>query len=149
MLQPKRTKFRKSHRGRRNGLATRGVSLSFGDYGIRALQAAWLTARQIEAARRTITHHLKRGGQVWIRVFPDKAVTSKPLETRQGSGKGAVDHWVAVVRRGKVLFEVAGVDEELAKEALWLACRKLPIPTKIISRSGLFSSDRDGAGNEN
>lgn len=140
VLQPKRVKYRKSHRGRRKGLATRNIALAFGDYGLRALEPVWLTARQIEAARRTMTHHFKRGGQVWIRVFPDKSVTAKPLETRQGGGKGNVDHWVAVVKRGTILFEVAGVREDTALRALWLAARKLPIQTKVVSRSALHAT---------
>ncbi|MSQ41299.1 MAG: 50S ribosomal protein L16 [Dehalococcoidia bacterium] len=134
MLQPSRVKFRKIHRGRRKGVATTGSDVSFGDYGLKALENAWITARQIEAARRTITRHMKRGGQVWIRVFPDKPATKRPAETRMGGGKGAPDHWVAVVRRGRVMFEVGGVREELAKEALELAAHKLPIPTKIVTR---------------
>ena len=134
MLQPKRVKFRKSHRGRRKGIATSGNEIVLGEYGLKAMEAAWLTARQLEAARRAITHHVKRGGQIWIRVFPDKSVTSKPLETRQGGGKGAVDHWVAVVKPGRVLFEMAGVQEQIAKEALKLAADKLPIPTKFVYR---------------
>jgi large subunit ribosomal protein L16 len=109
MLQPKRVKHRKAHRGRMKGKAQAGNTVTFGDYGLQALEPAWITARQIEAARRAITHHLRRGGNVWIRIFPDKPVTKKPAETRMGSGKGAVDHWVAVVKAGKVLFEVAGV----------------------------------------
>ncbi len=134
MLQPSRVKFRKIHRGRRKGVATTGSDVSFGDYGLKALENAWITARQIEAARRTITRHMKRGGQVWIRVFPDKPATKRPAETRMGGGKGAPDHWVAVVRRGRVMFEVGGVREDLAKEALELAAHKLPIPTKVVTR---------------
>ncbi len=134
MLQPSRVKFRKIHRGRRKGVATTGSDVSFGDYGLKALENAWITARQIEAARRTITRHMKRGGQVWIRIFPDKPATKRPAETRMGGGKGAPDHWVAVVRRGRVMFEVGGVREELAKEALELASQKLPIPTKVVTR---------------
>ncbi|MBI4334460.1 MAG: 50S ribosomal protein L16 [Chloroflexi bacterium] len=133
MFQPKRVKYRTSHRGRRQGTAQAGNKLEFGEYGILALESAWLTARQIEAARRAITHHLKRGGKLWIRVFPDKPVTKKPAETRMGSGKGAADHWVAVVRRGRVLFEVAEVKEDLAREALKLASDKLPIPTRFLT----------------
>ena len=134
MLQPKRFKFRKMHRGRRKGLAHSGNTVAFGDFGIQALEPAWITARQIEAARRAITHHMKRGGKVWIRIFPDKSVTAKPAETRMGSGKGAPDHWVAVVRPGRMLFEVAGVRPELAQEALRLTSHKLPIGTKIVVR---------------
>ena len=134
MLQPRRTKFRKMHRGRRGGLAFSGGSLEFGQFGIKSLDPAWITARQIEAARRAITRHLHRGGQVWIRIFPDKPVSAKPIETRQGGGKGAVDRWVAVVRRGRVMFEVGGVEEEAAKKALRLAGQKLPILTKFTQR---------------
>src|SRR5215217_132779 len=124
MLQPKRTKYRRMFRGKRRGLATTGNSIAFGEIGIQAQEAAWVTARQIEAARRTITHHLKRGGKVWIRIFPDHAVTAKPAETRMGSGKGAPDHWIAVVKPGRVMFEVGGVRPELAEEALLLAAHK-------------------------
>ena len=134
MLQPKRTKYRKMHRGRRKGLDYSGGALQFGQFGIKSMEAAWLTARQIEAARRAITRHLRRGGQIWIRVFPDKPVTQKPQETRQGSGKGAVDHWVAVVRRGRMLFEVGGVAADTAKEALRLASHKLPVATRMVTR---------------
>jgi large subunit ribosomal protein L16 len=134
MLQPKRSKFRKVHRGRREGLAHSGNTVAFGEYGLQALEPAWITARQIEAARRTITHHMRRGGKVWIRIFPDKVVTAKPAETRMGSGKGAPDHWVAVVRPGRIMFEVAGVRHDLAKEALRLAGHKLPIGVKFVVR---------------
>jgi len=132
MLSPKRTKFRKSHKGHLAGLSKGGNEVSFGDFGMQVLEPGWITARQIEAARRTITHHLKRGGKVFIRIFPDKSVTAKPAETRMGSGKGAPDHWVAVVRPGRVMFEIAGVREELAKEALRLAGHKLPVGTKFV-----------------
>ena len=132
MLQPKRVKYRKPHSPRSAGLATSGNTMLHGEFGIKAMEPAWITARQIEAARRAITHHLKRGGKVWIRVFPDKVVTAKPAETRMGSGKGAPDHYVCVVRPGKVIFEVAGVREDLAKEALGLAAHKLPIKTRFI-----------------
>ena len=132
MLQPKRVKHRKVHRGHMNGPAKGGVDVSFGEFGLQALEAGWVTARQIEAARRTITHHLKRGGKVYIRIFPDHSVTKKPAETRMGSGKGAPDHWVAVVKPGRVMFEVAGVEEELAKAAMRLAAHKLPIQTKFL-----------------
>ena len=135
MLQPRRVKYRKPQRGRMKGIATSGNQISFGDIGIQALEPAWITARQIEAARRAITHHCRRGGKVWIRIFPDKAVSKKPAETRMGSGKGAPDHWVAVVRPGRVMFEVAGVAPDLAREALRLACHKLPIDTRIIERA--------------
>ncbi|MBI2846458.1 MAG: 50S ribosomal protein L16 [Chloroflexi bacterium] len=134
MLQPKRVKYRKAHRGRRKGTAQAGNSINFGEFGLMALESAWLTSRQIEASRRAMTHHMKRGGQLWIRIFPDKPVTAKPLETRQGGGKGAVDHWVAVVRRGRILLEVGGVTPEVAKEALRLASFKLPIATKVVAR---------------
>lgn len=134
MLQPKRSKFRKVHRGRRRGLAHSGNTVAFGEFGIQALEPAWITARQIEAARRAITHHMRRGGKVWIRIFPDKVVTAKPAETRMGSGKGAPDHWVAVVRPGRMLFEVAGVRAEIAEEALRLASHKLPIGTQLVSK---------------
>ncbi len=134
MLQPKRVKYRKQHRGRRQGKAQSGNTLTFGDYGLQAQGACWLTARQIEAARRAIVHYVKRGGKVWVRVFPDKPATSKPAETRMGSGKGSVDHWVAVVRPGRILFEIAGVKEETAKEAMRLASNKLPIEARFVSR---------------
>jgi large subunit ribosomal protein L16 len=132
MLSPKRVKFRKMFKGRTTGLAHRGSEVSFGTYGLQALEPGWITARQIEAARRTITHHLKRGGKVFIRIFPDKSVTAKPAETRMGSGKGAPDHWVAVVRPGRVMFEISGVRHDLAKEALRLAGHKLPVGTKFV-----------------
>ncbi len=134
MLQPKRVKWRKTHRGKRRGQANSGNQVSFGEFGLQATSNAWLTARQIEAARRAITHSMRRGGKVWIRVFPDKPVTKKPAETRMGKGKGAPEFWVAVVRRGRLLFEVAGVREELAREALRLASHKLPITTRFIMR---------------
>lgn len=134
MLQPKRTKYRKQHRGKRRGEAQAGNTVAFGEFGLQAMDRCWMTARQIEAARRAITHHVRRGGKVWIRVFPDKPVSSKPLETRMGSGKGAVDHWVAVVKPGRMLFELAGVREDVAREALRLASQKLPIPTRIVVR---------------
>src|SRR4030042_1928048 len=134
MLQPKRVKFRKVQKGNRRGEAHSGATVAFGDYGLQALESVWLTARQIEAARRAITHHVRRGGKVWIRIFPDKSVTKKPAETRMGSGKGAPDHWVAVVKRGRVMFEMGGVDEAIAKEALRLASNKLPVPTRFFAR---------------
>jgi large subunit ribosomal protein L16 len=137
MLQPKRMKYRKMQRGVNKGPATRGNTVAFGEYAIRSVEPAWITARQIEAARRTITHHLKRGGKVWIRIFPDKVVTAKPAETRMGSGKGAPDHWVAVVKPGHVLFEIGGVREDLAREALRLASHKLPVGTKFMMKEGL------------
>lgn len=135
MLQPKRVKFRKGHKGNRKGEAHAGNTVAFGDFGLQALEAAWLTARQIEASRRAITHHVKRGGNVWIRVFPDKPITKKAAETRMGSGKGAPDHWVAVVKPGRVMFEMAGVTEQIAKEAMRLAAHKLPIQTKFVARA--------------
>ncbi len=135
MLIPKRVKFRKQHRGRRSGLAIRGSTLAFGAYGLKALEAAWITNRQIEAARRAITHHVKRGGKVWIRVFPDKPITKKPAETRMGKGKGAPEGWVAVVKPGRVLCEMEGVTEATAKEAMRLAAHKLPIATRFVSRT--------------
>jgi len=134
MLMPKRVKYRKQHRGRMTGTETRGVDVSFGDYGLQALEPAWVSARQIEAARRAIVHHMRRRGKYWVRVFPDKPITSKPAETRMGKGKGEVDYWAAVVRPGRVLFEVAGIDDEIAREALRLASHKLPIRTQIITR---------------
>ena len=134
MLQPKRVKYRKVHRGRMKGGAHSGDTIAFGDFGIRAEQCTWLTARQIEATRRVLVRHLHRGGKLWIRIFPDKAVTKKPAETRMGSGKGAPDHWVAVVRRGRILFELAGVSEEMAAEAARLASHKLPIATSFARR---------------
>jgi|SRR3972149_7560394 len=132
MLQPKRVKYRRAFRGRRSGIASRGSSLKFGDFALKALESGWLTARQIESARRAITHHTKRGGRLWIRIFPDKPVTKKPPETRMGSGKGAVDHYVAVVKPGNVLFEMSGVGQEVAVEALKKASAKLPIHSKFI-----------------
>ena len=144
MLQPRRVKYRKQHRGRRKGKEAPTAGVVFGEYGLKALEPAWLTARQIEAARVAITRSMQRGGRVWIRVFPDKAVTKSPAETRMGGGKGPVDHWVAVVRPGKVLFEIAGVTREQAKEALRLASHKLPIATRMTTRDTLSS----GAGGE-
>ena len=134
MLQPKRVKYRKMHKGHRRGKAQSGNTITFGDFGLQALESAWVTSRQIEAARRAITHHIRRGGKIWIRVFSDKAVTKKAAETRMGGGKGAPDHWVAVVRPGGMLFEMGGVSEEVAKEAMRLASHKLPIDTKFVVR---------------
>ena len=134
MLQPKRVKYRKVHRGRMKGSAQAGDTIAFGDFGMRAQESAWVTARQIEATRRVLVRSLHRGGKLWIRIFPDKAVTKKPAETRMGSGKGAHDHWVAVVRRGRILFELAGIDEELASEAARLASHKLPVATSFVRR---------------
>ena len=138
-MQPKRVKYRKQHRGRRRGTAQGGNMLSFGEFGLQAQGVAWMTSRQIEAARRAIVRHLRRGGKVWIRVFPDKPVTRKPAETRMGKGKGSVDHWVAVVKPGKMLFEIAGVEEEAAVEAMRLASHKLPIATRLLRRDSNVS----------
>ncbi len=134
MLMPKRVKHRKVHRGRMTGEALKGSTVAFGEYGLQALEAAWIDSKQIEAARRAMTHHVKRGGKIWIRIFPDKPVTAKPAETRMGSGKGAPDHWVAVVKPGRVLFEIGGVSEEVAREAMRLAAHKLPIETRFVAR---------------
>ena len=134
MLQPKRVKYRKSHKGHRRGSAHSANTTTFGDYGLQALESAWIKAEQIEAARRAITRYLRRGGKVWIRIYPDKPVTKKPAETRMGSGKGAPDHWVAVVKSGRIMFELAGVGEETAKEAIRLASHKLPVATKFVVR---------------
>ena len=134
MLMPRKTKYRKQQRGSRKGIATAGNRVDFGEYGLQALEAAWLTANQIEAARVAITRHVKRGGQIWIRVFPDKPVTKKPAETRMGSGKGSPEGWVAVVRPGRMLFEIAGVDENLAREAMKLAEHKLPIAVRFMTK---------------
>jgi len=149
MLQPKRVKFRKSHKGHRRGKAQSGNTIAFGDFGLQALESAWLTARQIEAGRRAITRHVRRGGNIWVCVFPDKPVTKKAAETRMGSGKGAPDHWVAVVKPGRVLFEMSGVDEAVAKEAMRLASHKLPIDTRFVARETTVagsSRSRVGAG---
>ena len=137
MLLPKRTKYRKLHRGRMKGRAGRGNTLSFGEFGLQALEPCWMTSRQIEAARRAIVRHVKRGGKLWIRIFPDKPVTAKPAETRMGGGKGAVDHWVAVVKPGRMIFEISGVPEEAAREAMRLASHKLPIKTRFVNRQDL------------
>ncbi|MFN2186700.1 MAG: 50S ribosomal protein L16 [Anaerolineae bacterium] len=137
MLLPKRTKYRKLHRGRMKGQAGRGNTLSFGEFGLQALEPCWMTSRQIEAARRAIVRHVKRGGKLWIRIFPDKPVTAKPAETRMGGGKGAVDHWVAVVKPGRMIFEISGVSEEAAREAMRLASHKLPIKTRFVNRQDL------------
>jgi len=134
MLQPKRVKYRKSHKGRRRGYAQSGNTVVFGNYGLQAVGRAWLTSRQIEAARRAMTRYVRRGGKIWIRIFPDKPVTAKPAETRMGSGKGAVDHWVAVVKPGRIMFEMGGVAEDVAKGAMRLASYKLPISTKFVVR---------------
>ncbi len=134
MLQPKRTKFRKQMKGRNRGLAHRGSSVSFGEFGLKATGRGRLTARQIEAARRAMTRHIKRGGKIWIRVFPDKPITTKPLEVRQGKGKGNVDYWVCQIQPGRILYEMEGVTEEMAREAFRLAAAKLPFGTKFVSR---------------
>ena len=136
MLMPKRVKYRKQMRGRLKGRAGRGSQIAFGEYGLQALEPCWMTSRQIEAARRAIVRYVRRGGKLWIRVFPDKPVTAKPAETRMGSGKGNVDHWVAVVKPGRIIFEIAGVSEEAAREALRLASHKLPIKTQFVARAG-------------
>ena len=135
MLQPKKTKFRKQQKGRNRGLALNGNKVSFGDYGLKAVGRGRLTARQIEAARRAMTRHVKRGGKIWIRIFPDVPVTKKPLEVRQGKGKGNVEYWVAKIQPGKMLYEMEGVSEELAREAFKLAAAKLPIPTAFVNRT--------------
>ena len=134
MLQPKRTKFRKMQKGKMKGMATRGAELSFGSFAIKSLEAAWITSRQIEAARIAVTRFMKREGQVWIRIFPDKPVTKKPAEVRMGKGKGAPEYWVAVVRPGRIIFEAEGVPLEVAREAMRLAAQKLPVQTKFITR---------------
>ncbi len=134
MLMPKRVKYRKQMRGRLKGKARRGAVVAFGEYGLQALEPCWMTSRQIEAARRAIVRYVKRGGKLWIRVFPDKPVTAKPAETRMGSGKGSVDHWVAVVKPGHVIFEISGVPEVSAREAMRLASHKLPIKTQFVAR---------------
>jgi len=136
MLQPKRTKFRKQHKGRNRGLAQRGSNVSFGEYGLKAIDRGRLTSRQIEAARRAMTRHVKRGGKIWIRVFPDKPITKKPLEVRQGKGKGNVEYWVALVQPGSLLYEMSGVTEEVAREAFRRAAAKLPVATTFVSRYG-------------
>jgi large subunit ribosomal protein L16 len=135
MLQPKRTKFRKQHKGRNRGLALNGNKVSFGEYGLKAVTRGRITARQIEAARRAMTRHVKRGGKIWIRIFPDVPVTKKPLEVRQGKGKGNVEYWVAKIQPGKMLYEMEGVDEQIAREAFKLADAKLPIQTAFVSRT--------------
>ncbi|MBI4296647.1 MAG: 50S ribosomal protein L16 [Chloroflexi bacterium] len=140
MLQPKRVKFRRIHRGRRMGKAHSGNTVVFGDYGLQALGPAWVTAQQIEAARRAMTHYVRRGGNIWIRVFPDKPITKKPAETRMGGGKGLPEAWVAIVKPGRILFEMAGVTEEVAKEAMRLASNKLPVDTKFVTKkSGVLA----------
>jgi large subunit ribosomal protein L16 len=141
LLAPSRTKYRRQHRGRMKGTAHRGSTLAFGEYGLQALEPCWIEARQIESARIALTRYMKRGGKVWIRIFPDKPVTSKPAETRMGKGKGAVDHWIAVVKPGRIIFEISGVREEVAKEAVRLAGNKLPIATRFITRGDSESAE--------
>ena len=141
MLMPKRTKYRRVHRGRLKGKAMRGNTLAYGDYGLVALEPAWITSNQIEAARIAMTRYIRRGGQVWIKIFPDKPITEKPAETRMGSGKGSPEYWVAVVKPGRILFEMADVSEEAAREAMRLAGHKLPIMTKFISKA---SEEKEG-----
>ena len=140
MLQPKRVKYRNHHRGRRKGIANAGSSLNFGEYCLKATENAWITSRQIEAARRAMTRYARRGGRMQIRVFPDKSVTARAAETRMGKGKGAPDHWVAVIKPGRVLFEMAGIPEDIAKHALTLAASKMPMGTRIVSRPGIGSA---------
>ena len=141
MLLPKRVKYRRVHRGRLTGKATRGNKITYGEFGLVALEPAWITSNQIEAARIAMTRYTKRGGQVWIKIFPDKPITEKPAETRMGSGKGSPEYWVAVVKPGRVMFEIAGVPEEVAREALRLASHKLPIKTKIVKREDLAAQE--------
>ena len=140
MLQPKKTKFRTRFKGKMKGNAQRGATLAFGSYGIKSLEEVWMTARQIEAARIAATRYMKREGQLWIRIFPDKPITKKPLEVRMGKGKGAVEYWAAVVRPGRMLFELDGVSEDIAKEALRLAAQKLPVKTKFVVRRDLVNA---------
>jgi large subunit ribosomal protein L16 len=141
MLMPKRVKYRKQMRGRMKGKASRGTEIVFGEYGLQALQPAWVTARQVEAARRAIVRHVRRRGKYWIRIFPDKPVTAKPAETRMGKGKGAVDHWVAVVKPGRIVFELSGVSEEMAREAMRLASHKLPIKCQFVKRQEIAAGE--------
>ncbi|MGO1580370.1 MAG: 50S ribosomal protein L16 [Peptoniphilaceae bacterium] len=142
MLMPKRVKYRRVHRGRMKGKALRGNTLTYGEYGLQAIEPAWITSNQIEAARRAMTRYIKRGGNIWIKIFPDKPVTEKPAETRMGSGKGAPAYWVAVVKPGRIMFEMSGVSEEIAREAMRLASMKLPIKTKFVIK------EKDGESNE-
>ena len=137
MLQPKRVKYRKAHRGTRRGNAQSGNTIVFGEYGLQAQEAFWVTSRQIEAARRVMVRYLRRGGKMWNRIFPDKPVTKKPAETRMGSGKGSLDHWVAVVKPGRMLFEISGIKENMAREAMHLAAYKLPLATKFVVKEGV------------
>ena len=135
MLSPKRTKYRRPHRGNFKGTATRGNKISFGDYALQALEPCWLTSRQIEAGRRVMTRYVRRTGKLWIRIFPDKPITIRPAETRMGSGKGAPDYWVAVIKPGKILYEISGVPESIARGAMKIACYKMPVKTRVISRA--------------
>ena len=144
MLMPKRVKYRREHRGKMRGRAKGGTEVSFGEYGLQAMEPAWITNRQIEAARIAMTRYMKRGGKVWIKIFPHKPYTAKPLEVRMGSGKGAPEGWVAVVKPGKILFEIAGVSEEVAREALRLAAHKLPIKTKFVRREEIGGERNEG-----
>ncbi|WP_152657747.1 50S ribosomal protein L16 [Oceanobacillus sp. CFH 90083] len=144
MLMPKRVKYRRQHRGKMRGQAKGGTTVSFGEYGLQALEASWITSRQIEAARIAMTRYMKRGGKVWIKIFPDKPYTAKPLEVRMGSGKGAPEGWVAVVKPGKIMFEIAGVSEEVAREALRLASHKLPVKTKFVKREEIGGESNEG-----
>lgn len=146
MLMPKRVKYRRQHRGRMKGVAQRGNTLTYGEYGLQALEPSWITSNQIEAARRAMTRYIRRGGNIWIKIFPDKPVTEKPAETRMGSGKGAPEYWVAVVKPGRVMFEMSGVSEEIAREAMRLAAMKLPIKTKFVAK---VQEESDGESNEN
>ncbi|AVQ97658.1 50S ribosomal protein L16 [Oceanobacillus picturae] len=144
MLMPKRVKYRRQHRGKMRGQAKGGTTVAFGEYGLQATEASWITSRQIEAARIAMTRYMKRGGKVWIKIFPDKPYTAKPLEVRMGSGKGAPEGWVAVVKPGKIMFEIAGVPEEVAREALRLASHKLPIKTKFVKREEIGGESNEG-----
>ena len=146
MLMPKRVKYRRVHRGRMTGKAHKGNTITYGEYGLQALEPCWMTSNQIEAARRAMTRYIKRGGNIWIKVFPDKPVTEKPAEVRMGSGKGSPEYWVAVVKPGRVLFEMSGVTEDIAREAMRLAAHKLPIKTKFVARENI---DKDGEADEN
>jgi len=146
MLMPKRVKYRRVHRGRMKGNATRGNKITYGEYGLQALEPAWITSNQIEAARRAMTRSVRRGGNIWIKVFPDKPITEKPAETRMGAGKGSPEYWVAVVKPGRILFEMCGVSEEVAREAMRLAAHKLPIKTKFVTRDD--GDEKGGESNE-
>ncbi len=148
MLMPKRVKHRKVHRGRMKGKASRGNFIAYGEYGLMAMEPSWITSNQIEASRVAMTRYIKRGGKVWIKIFPDKPITAKPAETRMGSGKGSPEYWVAVVKPGRILFEIAGVPEETAREALRLAMHKLPIKCKFVKRSDQETMESGGEGNE-